>query len=184
MILASQLLLHDNCTTAIEARLAGKPVINYKGHYDKFHNVWLTNEMGIQTSDIDKVIFYIKEAIKGNLKMPIDIKSEKYSNYLHNITGNSYDEFLKIINNKIDKKKQNDKISLINNQKYFYTYTIKNFLSGILKPHKKKYLNYLDQKFYGFKETDVNEKIEIISKILNRKILCKYHNSQLISINQ
>ena len=74
--------------------------------------------------------------------------------------------------------------SLINNQKYFYTYTIKNFLSGILKPHKKKYLNYLDQKFYGFKETDVNEKIEIISKILNRKILCKYHNSQLISINQ
>ena len=69
--------------------------------------------------------------------MPIDIKSEKYSNYLHNITGNSYDEFLKIINNKIDKKKQNDKISLINNQKYFYTYTIKKFLSGILKPHKK-----------------------------------------------
>ena len=41
--------------------------------------------------------------------MPIDIKSEKYSNYLYNITGNSYDEFLKIINNKIDKK-TNDKI--------------------------------------------------------------------------
>ena len=183
-ILASQLLIHDNCTTAIEARLAGKAVLNYKGHYDKFHDVWLTNEMGIKTDDIDKVIFHVKEAINGKLKMPTDIKTEKYCNYLHNITGNSYDEFLKIINNKIDKKKQNDQISLINNQKYFYTYFFRNLISGILKPHKKKYLNYLDQKFYGFKESDINEKLKIISKILDRKISYKYHNSQLISINQ
>tara|TARA_B100000795_G_C22782176_1_gene432865 strand:+ start:228 stop:1592 length:1365 start_codon:yes stop_codon:yes gene_type:complete len=183
-ILASQLLLHDNCTTAIEARLAGKPVINYKGHYDKFHDIWLANDMGIQTSDIDEIVFCIQEAINDKLKMPIDIKTEKYSNYLHNITGNSYDEFLKIINNKIDKNKQNDKISYINNQKYFYTYLAKNYLSFIFKPHKTKYINYLDQKFYGFKESDINEKLKIISKILNRKISYKYHNSQLISINQ
>lgn len=182
-ILASELLLHDNCTTAIEARLAGKPVINYKGHNDKNHDVWLANQMGIQTSDIDEIIFYIQEVIKGKLKMPIDITTERYCNYLHNITGNSYDEFLKIINNKIDKKMQNDKISLINNQKYFYTYRFKNFLSGILKPHKNKYLNYLDQKFYGFKETEIKEKLEIISKILDKKISYKFHNSQLISIN-
>jgi hypothetical protein len=116
--------------------------------------------------------------------MPIDIKTEKYSNYLHNITGNSYDEFLKIINNKIDKNKQNDKISYINNQKYYYTYLAKNYLSFIFKPHKTKYINYLDQKFYGFKESDIKEKLKIISKILNRKISYKHHNSQLISINQ
>ena len=103
---------------------------------------------------------------------------------MHNITGNSYDEFLKIINNKIDKKKQNDKISFINNQKYSFIFSVRNFLSGKLKPHKRKYLNYLDQKFYGFKEKDINEKIKIISKILNRKILYKHHNSHLISINQ
>ena len=51
-----------------------------------------------------------------------------------------------------------------------------------LKTYKKKQVSYHNTKFYGFHEQDVNEKFKNISKILNKKIIYKFHNSHLINI--
>ena len=181
-ILASKLLLHDGCTTAIEASLAEKPVINYKPILDNYHDIWLPNQMGTRMTTIDEVVFYIKEMSRSNFNFPSQHINEKVLKFLYNFNGNSYEAFLKIIEKKIDKGKINSNVSITNIKKIFLKISIRDFLIKILKPYKRKHLSYHNTKFYGFSETDVSQKFENISKLLRKKIIYKFHNSHLISI--
>ena len=181
-ILASKLLIHDGCTTAIEATLAGVPVVNYKLNFDVTRDIWFPNQMGEQIDNFDKIISYIKKIEKEDLKLSIYPKKEEVLQYLYNFKGNSYEAFLKIIDPKIDKNKTNSKVPSLRIKQFFLEQSIRDFLIKILKPNKRKHLSYHNTKFYGFHEHDVNEKFKNISKILNKKIIYKFHNSHLVSI--
>jgi len=181
-ILASKLLLHDGCTTAIEASLAEKPVINYKPILDDHYDIWLPNQMGTRMTTIDEVVFYIKEMNRNNFNFPSQRINEKVLEYLYSFNGNSYEAFLKIIEQRIDKDKINSSVPTLNIKKNFLKISIRDFLIKIFQPYKRKHLIYHNTKFYGFSKKDVNQKFENISKLLKKKIIYKFHNSHLISI--
>lgn len=181
-ILACKLLLHDGCTTAIEATLAGKPVVNYKSNFDPTRDIWLPNQMGIQLNNIDEIISYIKKLDSDNLNFLSYPNNEEVLECLYNFKGNSYEEFLKIINIKNDKNKINSRVPSLRIRQFFLQQSIRDFLIKILKPHKKKYLKYHSTKFYGFFKNDIEEKFGKISKQLKKNINFKFYNSHLISI--
>ena len=168
-ILACKLLLHDGCTTAIEATLAGKPVVNYKSNFDPSRDIWLPNQMGIQLNHIDEIISYIKKLDTEKTNSLCYPKNEEVLECFYNFKGNSYEEFLKIINKKNDENKINSKVPIIRIKQFFLQQSIRDYLIKVLRPHKKKYLNYHSTKFYGFYKNDIEEKFEKNFKIVKKK---------------
>ena len=182
-ILASKLLIHDGCTTAIEANLANIPVINYKPYYYSNYDLWLPNQIGIQIKTTDKIISYIKSMNKKKNKQSLRVKNKQIFNYIHNFKNNSFKEFLNIIEQKINPNQSNNRISSLLIKIYYLKSYIKESLYKILKFNKKQEIKYHKTKFYGFNQNYIIEKYKIISNILNKKISFKFHNSNLISID-
>ena len=55
----------------------------------------------------------------------------------YNFKGNSYEEFLKIINKKNDENKINSKVPIIRIKQFFLQQSIRDYLIKVLRPHKK-----------------------------------------------
>lgn len=62
-MLASKAVIHDGCTTGIEAWLAGVPVINYKAFADERYDLLVPNQFGTRCTTEPEVV----EAIEGFL---------------------------------------------------------------------------------------------------------------------
>jgi surface carbohydrate biosynthesis protein len=67
-ILGAKLLLHDGCTTAIEAALADIPVINFKPLHNERFDVYLPNQIGRRATTIDDVKSYVKQLQTSSLE--------------------------------------------------------------------------------------------------------------------
>ncbi|MAS10506.1 MAG: hypothetical protein CMN26_10660 [Salinisphaera sp.] len=60
-ILGARALIHDGCTTAIEAALANIKVINYKPKLILGYDIWLPNQFGVNVSDEASVADLLNE---------------------------------------------------------------------------------------------------------------------------
>lgn len=183
-ILASKTVIHDGCTTALEATLAGKPVINYKVDFCKDNDIWLPNQMGVQTSKIEEVCMYLKDIIENNKKPVVDNNYEKVSELIYNFKGDSFERLLQVVSDNMRKSgiSKNNTISKLNIKIIYSKGKFKTFLYKMLKPSKKSSINYHAVKFYGFQETEIAEKVKNVSAILDKKIKFTFHNSHLIEI--
>ena len=137
-IIASRLLIHDGCTTAIEATLAGIPVVNYKSNFDETRDIWLPNQMGKQINNVDEIISYIEKIDREDLHSITYPESEEILECLYNFKGSSYEAFLKIINQKTVRNKTNSEVPSLKIKKFFLVQSIRDYLIKILIPHKKK----------------------------------------------
>lgn len=64
-ILASQLIIHNGCTTGIEAFLLNKPVVAYMPIHNEKFDVALANDLSIKTSNIEEIILIIKDILNN-----------------------------------------------------------------------------------------------------------------------
>ncbi|NRT15107.1 surface carbohydrate biosynthesis protein [Flavobacterium sp. 28A] len=186
-ILASQAIIHDGCTTAIEAALSGVPVINYKPESNLETDIWLPNQMGVKAASIDQVVEHVHNAINGKINVPFESNPNQnaISEILYNFKGDSFEALLNVIDTKISGKKETPHAT-INSTAVSITYyksILKSIVYPILKPKKAKELQYHATKFYGIDEKEFNDKIKKIANILDKNISVKYHNSKLIEIN-
>ena len=55
-MLASKLVIHNGCTTAIEGRLLGKPVFSYRPEYDHYVESYLPNAISENVNNVDRLI--------------------------------------------------------------------------------------------------------------------------------
>ena len=99
-ILASRAVIHFDCTTGIEAVMAGKPVISYrpKGANYNIHP-WLPTALSIEARTVDDVLGQLNKIFCGyNPKLSIDqekLLKGYFSNYYQNAYEKITDEFLK-----------------------------------------------------------------------------------------
>ena len=184
-IIASKLIIHEGCTTAVEATLAEKQVINFKTENNPAYDIWLPNQLGIKVDTIDNVIHTIQKIIEDNYSIDAkNYENTKISDLIYNFKGDSFDALLQIIDQKIASKtnKLNSNLSKFQIRNVYLKSKIKINLYKILKPGKKSHIKYHNTKFYGFSKEDLMGKVIEIEKILNKKIRIQYHNSHLIEI--
>ncbi|WNM20227.1 surface carbohydrate biosynthesis protein [Flavobacterium capsici] len=183
-ILASMAIIHDGCTTALEATLASKPVINYKIELKEEFDIWLPNQMGVRAVTIDQVFKYIDDIREGKLVNNPDSVADVVKNLMFNFENDSYDAFVKEVKIEIAKKELTKQISpsAFYIWKTFFSRKIKFFLYTIFKVSKRKEIEYHKIKFYGFDKRKVEEKFNLVSKIIHKKVEVKIHNPYLIQI--
>lgn len=85
-ILAAKMIVHDGCTTAIEAGIARKPVLNYKRINDEF-DIFLPNQIGESKSDTAAAIQFIEKVLQGDIldRIDLSVESTKAKELLHNL---------------------------------------------------------------------------------------------------
>ena len=70
-ILASDVCIHNNCTTGVEAYLLGKPSISYRPVCDHRYDFFLPNALSSEAHKLDQLLEVVSIALRGN---PIDGK--------------------------------------------------------------------------------------------------------------
>src|SRR5690606_27961891 len=150
-ILGAKALIHDGCTTAVEATIAGIPVINYKPIFDPVCDIWLANSMGVKAATGDQIIDMLSNFDQFKLNT-LDCLEPLAYELLFNLQGDGFSTLESIIEEKIEEKRLDDTTfpSTKFIQYRFAQIKAKVWAQRILQPQKSKSLQYHRTKFYGF----------------------------------
>lgn len=183
-ILASKAVIHDGCTTALEATLASKPVINFKVELNEEFDIWLPNQMGIRAVNLEQVVAYINDIKENKIHNEPNLASEAVKELMYNFKADSFELFVNVVEEKLEQIKtvkstspSSIQIVLKNLKK-----NIKVVLYSVLSPSNRKEANYHKIKFYGFNKELVLTKFKRAEKLTNKKLKIIFHNSHLIQI--
>lgn len=184
-ILGAKALIHDGCTTAIEATIAGIPVINYKPIFDPVCDIWLANSMGLKATSLEEIIALV-DNIENFKKTDIEVLDPLAHDLLFNLQGDSFSALESIVEYKIEEKRLDDTKSPERSfiQHRYAQIKAKVWAQKILQPHKSKGLQYHATKFYGFDRTAMSSKMERAERLYGKNISWTYHNENLITIDQ
>lgn len=64
-LLAADVSIHTNCTTAVEANLLKRPVIAYRPILDERFDMFLPNALSLQAPDIATLVLLVRQVIEG-----------------------------------------------------------------------------------------------------------------------
>lgn len=169
-ILACKLMIHNGCTTAIEASLANKPVINYSTNPDPDFDVYLANICGVTLDCSNDALDYVNRAYEGNVEvaMPVDkIANDLFHNFE---TDKSSAEVIELLS---QADHLNDNISIYTPSKFhlkligifhrFYLLAKYSYLS--IKGRKKDADDY-KKRFEPFDEENIKRRVALLSGIL------------------
>lgn len=177
-------LIHNGCTTAIEATLAGKPVLNYVTNPDPEFDTYLANICGKTVNNYNDAYMFIQNLASQEVSLPTDISA---LNLFANFNGHLvYKDVVNEIKSTLEKSK---------NQKEKYPSYLKLKTLGLahkvyitlkytyllLKGHPKKYIDY-KKRFNGFNKKDIENRVKILSKIIDKKVKFKYISKHLFII--
>lgn len=183
-IFAAEAIIHDGCTTAIEASLAGKPVINFKPIKSKKNDIWLPNQLGVQCVSFEEVTSVVDNLSQFKFDIENVQHKELIQNLMYNFGNDSYKKLIDIIESKLHSI-QNKKYSKPSKQSISKENTklnIKKNLYRLKSKETKKKFDYHNRKFYGFDKDYIEEKIKTLEVMFSKKIDYQFHNSQLIEI--
>ena len=187
-LIASNLMIHDGCTTAIEAHLADTHVINFHPFHHDQTNMYLPNTLGLKCESKDEVMEAINTIFDNQEINPLDPKENSLAlSLLKNLHGenNSFEQVLnviRLINSKIEKCEFN-KLSF---RFFLFRDSVFHFLQNIIRPlFPKRAARYkvLKDHFSGFYKKDLEVKIKNLSKILDKEIEYEIIDSNLIKIS-
>ena len=182
-------VLHNGCTTAIEATISCKPVITYSPFKMEYAHE-LANTLGYHIKSKEELLIKINELFKiskTNNKKENEVKiSEEISNKLH-IDSNEL-AVEKII--KIWESLDNNSLSESNNWTNFYCYCKIIYFIEVLRKilgrlFPSKFIPFKDnQKFSPLNEDDICSRVKRLQDLLGikKKIECKLLSKKTILI--
>ena len=184
-LMASKVIIHNGCTTAIEGSLLDKTVISYRPHKNPNVETYLPNAVSISIERKEDVVDFIKkfDSDKSNLSNKNSINL--LNNYFK-IENNKEDTSFKILNiiENLSKKKTL-KINNIKDNILIEFAIIKSLIGNFIY---KKNFSYMKSKCSGLDKKEVYKNLKLFSKIKNSnhsmKISNLSKNSLIISINK
>lgn len=184
-LLACRAMIHDGCTTGLEAHLADVPVINYKPVEDEKHDSFLPNLFGTRCHSDEEVIAEIRRVLASKEPYTCQQKEEvpeQAIQLIDNLRRDSFPQLLGVID---------EALSGLSNETSEYralSYVIKeNIRQYSLKVKREvlrgKKANERLDKFWPFDAKDVATKLEIAAKVTGTKVRHTLHSSDLLSID-
>ena len=181
-------IMHNSCTTALEATVLKKPVVTYTPSKQRY-SPQLANELGYRVNSLEELLSKVNTIYDSSKIINKNELDEKLPNVISNKIF--FDDELaaeKII--KIWENIANNNLSSLSNLKKFKMFLkysmfkkiIKNALRSLL-PEKFNSVNK-NPKFPDLDQNDINERIKKFQKILglSKKVECKFLSKKTIHI--
>ena len=173
-ILAADTLIHDGCTTAIEASFSNTTIINYKRSEDTSKDIRLPNIIGSKATTSEHVIELIKKREPQQIsKSALDELGSMMANYhmdsFESLSG-VIKEYIQTVTFKNTRAPGPLKLKI--------EYT-KHVLRKLSKKRNDQSDKYQNKKFPGFDMTYVRDKIHVASKMTGTSIGLVYSDPLL-----
>ena len=189
-ILASDLVIHDGCTTAVESYMAEVPIINYKSEKNPLYDIDLPNQLGVRCENEKEIIEKInqldndpKSLLKTNSLTNLSLSIFK------NLHSDTYDDFInrcqKIIDEKLERNNFSGEILYNKMSAMEWKHSVVLFLKSCVRIFfPEKIRNYRDSRevFPGFDEKFVREKIRVAGEMLEKKVVVEYLSERLLVV--
>ena len=168
-IVGAEAVIHYDCTTGIEAYIAGKKVISYCPFYDENFAAKIAMNISVKIDNSEDLIKYIKSNYKDENNDSVYIKAEKLndlSNFMANVSTNATDQIISNIEAICDNF-ENLKFNPLKRLYYLQKIKINNLISRI--KGKLKYASINTQsiennqktKFPYLEAKEILERLEI-----------------------
>ena len=190
-LLASKLMIHDTCTTAVEGYMADVNIINYRPFYDEDSDSLVANSVGKQCDNIEDLHSAVHDVINDGKKITSDLTQNQIAlSLLYNLDKTrEYDSFemcSKLILDCQDKMDTGTKVDYISMYKDSLSRSLVNYAKNIVRPlFREKHKEYLAFQSYfpGFNKNVIDAKLKNIQNILGKDINYKYVNKNLLVIS-
>ena len=191
-LLACDVMLHDGCTTGVEAYFAGSNIISYQPFEEAEYNLFLPNTIGVHCSKIDDVILSIEELNESSTAY--NAINEKFTDKAESLLENLKDDinsFLKIqdvieqckVQLNGHKKKNSMVRFLIFRARYSLSRMVKYFIRPLFNARYKEYVAY--KRIYpGLDMHDISKKVNKAEEILQTKVKITFFNRNLLLIKK
>ena len=189
-LLASEAVIHDGCTTALEACLAGCPVINFRPVPDERFDVVLPNLAGVSCTTEAEVEQTLRRFLKskGTEASVTPENAGRITRLLANFDSgvDSFERMARIIHQVLDEISPTRVTGL---GPVLGRHRLKDAVWHLLRPlDPVSWLGRLGkrdrgyQKFPPLERRDIREKISTIRKITGRPIEIRFHGHHLLSM--
>ncbi len=186
-IMAAKALIHDGCTTAIEASLAKIPVITYKPEDNAEFDQYIPNLVGRKCRTKEEVFTTISAVVTGEFRAGELSLPERAQNLFYNFSNDSFKALIEVME-EAEKTLNADTVQEISEMKLRTRLLSRNLALKakkniyIFDPTRKNAINYHQTKFYGFSPKEIGRKVERLEVLLKKKLRLKVYNKNLLSI--
>ncbi len=190
-ILASRLMMHDGCTTGMEAYLLGHPVVSYQPVAEAETNMHLTNLFGIKCSERQEAIDTVLEVADNPAKYAEVIKQTHIPEDAHQLFSNFREESFPRITELMRESEQHGARAkpltpsrprvMIQEAKATAIEGAKRAVRPLSK-HRQAWAKMTRNAFYGLRRQDILPRLEVLQKIEGKRVSCRFYSENLIEL--
>lgn len=187
-LFACRALVHDGCTTGLEAYLAGVSVVNYKSIVDPRYDLFLTNLFGVKCFTDDAVVAALRTLLpqERNGPPPADFSARAYS-LLANFQQDSFARLLGVMRDAeaMHQAQIAPEADLRAIRRHAQAQAALRAAKDAVRPlFPARHRRYQAMRtfFRGLDEEDLRRKIECINGILGTRITLYYLSETLICL--
>jgi surface carbohydrate biosynthesis protein len=187
-LLACKVLIHDGCTTAIEAFLGDTPIINYRTVDDVKQDTFLPNIFGVKCRTEEEVVLSVRRLLSEpqNGPPPADFNDTAYR-LLANFKHDSFARFMEVMAEAEDKLGgSSESYSDLHISLHEHIREAVDMAKAVVRPlfpaKHRQYKFFAQNMFYGFSEPDIRRRLVTIQEILGKPITYRFYSDGLLSI--
>lgn len=189
-LLACKAMIHDGCTTGLEAYLADVSIINFKPVADAQHDAFLPNLFGRRCSTEEEVVEHLHDQLKlsgpgaANEGAPLKLPEDAYL-LLDNFRRDTFPQLVAVLDEAASSMKpgRSSQIPVRFLMQEGFRRWEHAAMSVFLRRSRREKLEELARlKFYGFDRTDLDQRFDLIQKITRTRVKYSLHSSDLLSV--
>ncbi len=186
-LIACRALVHDGCTTGIEAALADVPIVRYQTYADPRFEQFLPNSFGASCLTEDDAIAAVGRALEQTTRVPTDFSGldPQVTNLMANFSGDSFERFDAALNDTIERSGVRSTREVAPYQPLARAHRAVEAAKRVVRPFtwRASMQKYAMRKFIGFNRANVVDRIERAQKILGRKVRYRQLSDALVVID-
>jgi surface carbohydrate biosynthesis protein len=188
-LVACSLLIHHGCTTAVEASLAGTPVINYRAHKGPGPDQFLPNLFGVECHSEDEVIGIVRRFQEGQ-QPPLDARlNDKARSLLANFTADAFQQVLAILaaaeaGNQAGSRGPG-RLRLHRDEMVRRTLNgLKSSVRPLFPSRHRRHRVLHRNHFYGFRHADIQQRLVHVQQVTDKPVRLEFYSDALFCIYQ
>lgn len=186
-LLASELLLHNGCTTGMEAFLADKPVINYMSMPEGKYDCFLPNVFGARCGTPEEVIDRVRAiTTDGGHAAPHAVLPDQARSLVANFDAPSLPRVRAVLSEcEADVRRRRQ---IYSRRGFRAREAVHDAASAARKvarsflPARRKRANAYAQIFYGFERDNLESRLARVQRIVGKKLTLEVYGPELFSI--
>lgn len=180
-LLASRALIHDGCTTAIEAHFCDVPTLTYKPVVNERYDLQLPNALGVMCDHADRVLEVLQTILTHQTQREIQKTPDIASCLMHNFAHDSFAS----LSSRIQEVAQTAQGSTSGAEETITNSQKRNVFSTAarhLKQRGRPNVPASNDKFSGFDPIYLQQKNQKVQELLNKDVKLNYITTKLFTI--